>query len=132
MVNTVDSSNPYDAYNNQQNGDLQKFTDRLLALKGKIVEFYIGDQCETINYNDYSVPKNCSIYGIITDVLDRFVAVDCFYVNKKGDLCSGNEVLINAFQIRMMTELNGRGSLADVFLDVKSADKVRKLLLSKK
>lgn len=125
------SDNPFEAYSSQNGENLKKISDELLnKYKGKILEIYIGDQIETLNFDDFSVPQNCSIFGRLVDVLDRFIIIDCFYIDKKTkSLKSGNHCYINAFQIRAFTEVNGSGSLADVFLHVNDAILVRKLLL---
>ncbi len=100
---------------------------------GKVLEIYIGDQCETLNFEDFSVPQNCSIFGKLIDVLDRVIILDCYYIDPSTKaLKSGNITYINSFQIRAMTEVNAKGSLADVFLHSKSAHKVRKLILAGK
>lgn len=128
------TGNPFEAYAPQSTNDdgVKKFSNELLyKLKGKLLELYIGDQAETINYEDYSVPQNCIIYGKLIEVFDRFIVLDCYYINSAKQICSGNIVYINSFQIRVMTELNDNGSLNDVFLDAKSSEKVRKTLLKK-
>lgn len=135
MVNNQSSAdNPFEAYGSPQGtGDnLRKFSDELLVkFKGKILELYIGDQCETLNFEDFSIPQNCSIYGKLVDVLDRFIILDCLYIDPKTkQLKSNNRIYINAFQIRAMTELNDEGCLGDVFLHVNDAKLVRKLALS--
>jgi hypothetical protein len=126
--------NPYDAYNSANGSELRKFSDELLTkFKGKVLEVYIGDQSETINYDDYSVPKNCSIFGKLIDVLDRFVIFDCYYIDPKTKILkTDNSVYINLFQIRAMTEVNGKGSLGDIFLSVDASKAVRKLILAGK
>lgn len=135
MSKTPPSSpdNPFDAYNSANgNGDnLRKFSDELLTkYKGKILELYIGDQCETLNFDEFSVPMNCSIFGKLVDVLDRFIIIDCYYFDPRSKrLMTGNHVYINAFQIRAMSEVNGKGSLGDIFLHVNDAKTVRKLIL---
>ena len=128
--------NPFEAYNSANgNGDnLRKFSDELLIkYKGKVLELYIGDQCETLNFEDFSVPQNCSILGNLIDVLDRFIILDCYYVDAKTkQLKTGNNVYINAFQIRAMTEVNDKGSLGDIFLHVNDSKLIRKLILQLK
>lgn len=125
--------NPVDAFAASQGDNLRKFSDELLIkFKGKMLEIYIGDQYETINYDDYSVPQNCIIYGKLIDVLDRMIIVDCFYVGADKEVHHNNRIYLNQFQIRAMTELNGNGSLNDIFLSAKDADKVRKYALSGK
>jgi hypothetical protein len=127
------SDNPYEAYAPKANEDgVKKFSDELLyKLKGKLLELYIGDQAETITYEEYSVPQNCIIYGKLVDIFDRFVVLDCYFVDgRTKQVANGNIVYINSFQIRAMTELNANGSLNDIFLDAKSSEKIRKTILS--
>jgi hypothetical protein len=126
--------NPYDAYASSVSIDYNKSSDALLeSFIGKHLEIYIGDQVETLNFEDYSVPQNCIIYGKLVQVLDRFLVLDCFYVDKKtSQIASDNRVFLNKFQIRAMTELSESGSLNDIFLNAKSSEKVRKILLAHK
>ena len=129
MEKPIDTGNPYDAYSATGSDNLRKFSDELIAKKGKIIEIYIGDQSETLNFDEFSVPKNCSIFGRLIDVLDRFVILDCFYIDQATkQLRTDNRVFINTFQIRAMTEVNGVGSLQDIFLGVDAAKKVRSLI----
>jgi hypothetical protein len=130
MANPPDNFDPLYASQPQLNSDgLKRISDVMLnKYKGKIMEFYIGDQSENQEFDQVSVPQNAIIYGKLIDVLDRFILVECFYV-RDGQVRSDHEVLINFFQIRVMTELNGKGALHDIFLSSKSSDKVRKLLL---
>jgi len=130
-MNKPPADNPFDAYN-QANGGLRKFSDELIEnFVGKLVEIYIGDQCETLTFEDYSVPQNCIIYGKLIEVMDRFLVLDCYYVDKKtNEVKSGNICYLNSFQVRAMTALNGNGTLNDIFLNAKSSEKVRKTLLA--
>ena len=129
------SDNPYEVFSaTNDNGDnLRKFSDELLnKFKGKILELYIGDQCETLNFEEYSVPKNCSIFGKLIDVLDRYLILECYYIDSRSKgLRSDLTVYINTFQIRAMTELDGKGSLDDIFTSATDADRIRRLLLAK-
>jgi hypothetical protein len=124
------SSNPFEMYGEDKKAELKLFSDELLALKGKYLELYIGDQCETMNYDEISVPQNSSIFGKLIDVLDRFIILQCLYV-KNGEVLTGNKIYINAFQIRAMTVLDGLGSLNDIFLNVKDAALVRSVIKQK-
>jgi len=107
----------------------KKFSDELVEkFKGKMIELYIGDQYESLNFEDFSQQQNASIYGKLIEVLDRFVILDCFFVDKKGELHTGNYVYINTFQIRAMTAIDGRGSLNDIFLSAKDVAKIKKAM----
>lgn len=111
--------------------DLKKFTDLLIEkYKNSIVEIYIGDQFSSLNYEDHSIQQNATIFGRLIDILDRFLILDCFYVDpRSGEVRSGNLVLVNSFQIRAMTDINeDNGSLDDVFLNARSVVKIKKYL----
>jgi hypothetical protein len=125
------NGDPYFAFNSEdKKAELKLFSDELLTLKGRYLELYIGDQCETMNYDETSVPQNSSIFGKLIDVLDRFIILQCLYV-RNGEVLTGNKIYINAFQIRAMTVLDGLGSLNDIFLNVKDAALVRSVIKQK-
>jgi hypothetical protein len=109
---------------------LRRFTDELMnKFVGKMVEIYIGDQAETLDYADNSQHQNATIFGRIVEVMDRFVILDCLYVDKRtNEVAHGNLVYINLFQIRAMSEVNDTGSLDDIFLNSKDVSRVRKYL----
>jgi hypothetical protein len=124
------SDNPIDAFSSAaQPSSLKSFSDELLTkFKGKVLEFYIGDQAENISWEEYSIPMNSVIIGKLIEVLDRFITIQCYYIDKSGKTKSDLIVYINAFQIRAMSELDGNGSLNDVFLGCKNAEKIRKAI----
>lgn len=131
----MDPSNPFELYGgNGSNGDLRKFSDELKEKYiGKVLEIYIGDQYETLNFDDYSTPQNCIIYGRLLEVLDRFLVVNCFYIDKaSGTLRDDNKVFISSFQIRAMTALDARGSLGDIFLSTNDGKKIHAMLTGKR
>lgn len=126
------NDNPVEAFAAQQGEDYRKFSDELKdKFTGKIVEIYIGDQYETINFDECSVPQNCTIYGKLIEVLDRVIKIDCFYIDKiTKEVKYGNIVYINSFQIRAMTEVNEQGSLSDIFLSIYDTAKIKKVALA--
>lgn len=117
-------------YSPQPQDGLRKFSDELInKFKGKLIEIYIGDQYESLNFEDFSQQQNATIFGRLVDVLDRFLILSCYYVDKRTNrLKSGNLVYVNTFQIKTMTEVGDDGSLEDIFLSSKDVSKVRKLL----
>jgi len=129
---TTNKDTPKDPYQifTDQKVELKSFSDALLSLKKSeaIVEFYIGDQSATMQYDDFSVPENSSIYGKIIDVLDSFVLLQCMYLEGDGSLAVGNNVFINTSEIKAMTVLDTKGSLKDIFLSSRDAKAVRRIL----
>ena len=108
--------------------EVKSFQDHLIDLKGKLLELFIGEQAETLNYDDYSVVSNSSTFGRLVDVFDRFVVLECLYLDDNNNIKYGNKVYINAFQIRAMTLLNKQGSLQDIFISNRKASTIRKML----
>lgn len=103
--------------------------DVLDGMRGQYVELYIGELYEDIKYEEVSRPQISTIYGKIIETLDRFLVLDCFYVDqrtqeiKKGHIC-----YINAFQIRTFTTVDDGGSLDDIFLSAKHVGKIKKII----
>jgi len=109
---------------------LRKFSDVMLErCKNEIVEVYIGDQYETIEYEGFSQPQNATIFGRVIDILDRFIVLNCFYVDQATkEVKHDHVVFINSFQIRAMTIIDGKGSLDDIFLSTKDVSTIKKYL----
>lgn len=132
MTKQVDN---FDLNSTTNGGDnLRKFSDELLnKFMGKTIQIYIGDISETLNFDEISIPQNCCIFGKLIDVLDRFIIIDCFYIDQQTKtLKTGCEVYINTFQIRAMSEVNHKGSLNDIFLHINDIKTIRKLILNQK
>lgn len=127
----TDPNNPYEVFSEQKNGHLKSFTDELMKMKGEICELYIGDKGEEVKYDDYSVPYNCSVFGKIVDVLDRFIIIECLYLDKNTrEVKTGNKIYLNSFQIRAFTLLDNKGTLQDIFMNCRDANTMRKMLLN--
>lgn len=129
----MNSNNPFEAFSTPQESGTpitpKTFHDELINLKGSYLEIYAGDQIESLEFDDYSVPYNGSIFGKLIEIFDRFIIIECMFIDKNtSELRTGNNVYINAFQIRAMTKLDGSGSLQDIFIDCRQANKIRNLI----
>lgn len=120
-----DNYNPFDLFSSNKSDLVRTFSEELLSLRGKILELYIGDEAESLNYDEGSTRQNSSIFGELIDVLDRFIIMDCLYIDNDGNIKRGNKIYINTFQIRAMTVLDGHGSLRHISLNVRDAAKIR-------
>lgn len=128
----IDNNNPYDIFSENKKEELKTFADELLSMKGKFISMYIGDQAMNMNYDECSVPHNSIIYGKLIDILDRFVAIECFYLDNEKILHLGNKIYINTFQIRAMKEMDNKGNLGDVFLEARDAKKIMNIIREQK
>lgn len=107
--------------------------DVLDQMVGQYVELYIGEAYESIEYEDCSRPQISTIYGKVVECLDRFLVLDCFYVDQRTQEVKDNHrCYINAFQIRTFTTVDDGGSLDDIFLSAKHVSKVKKLIKAMK
>lgn len=101
---------------------------RLLPkLKSKLLEIFIGDEYEEIVLSDHVIKVNGVIYGKLEDIVDDFLVINCFYINKEGELVDGNIVYINSWHVKAITEAK-KGSLNDVLLSASHSRKIRQLL----
>lgn len=98
----------------------------LPILRDKLLEISVGDEYEEIILSDHVRKVNGVIYGILKDIVDEFLVVDCYYISKNGDLKHGNIIYINTWAIKAFTQVNSEGCLNDVFL---SSDHTRKMKL---
>lgn len=97
-------------------------------LKDELVEVYIGDEYEEIVMSDNVRKVNGSLFGYCREVLGDFVILDCFFINKKGELSNGNIVYVNTWSIKAITKVKSNGSLNDVFMSSSDTRKLKSLL----
>lgn len=100
----------------------------LPILQGKLLEVSIGADYEELLLSDHTKKINGVIYGILQDVIDDFMVLNCYFVDKKGNLKSGNIVYINTWSVTAFTEVNARGCLNDVLLSTAHTRKIKALL----
>lgn len=100
----------------------------LPILKGKLLEVSIGDEYEELVMSDHVKKVNGVIYGILKDIVDEFIVLDCYYLTKEGELANGNIVYINTWAIQAFTQVNASGCLNDVFLSSSHTRKIKALL----
>ena len=103
---------------------MSKMDALLPRLKGKLLEISVGDEYEEIVLSDHVRKVNGVIYGILQDIVEEFLVLDCYYITKEGQLQDGNIIYINTWAIKAFTEVNSQGCLNDVFL---SSDHTRKM-----
>lgn len=105
--------------------DLEKLLPRL---RNKFLEITLGDEYEEIVLSDFTRKINGIIYGKLEDVIGDFLVLNCFYVNREGELCSGNMIYLNCWQVKAMTEVKTNGSLNDAMVGTEHINKIRRLI----
>lgn len=107
---------------------MSKLQTLLPHLKDELLEISIGDEYEEIISSDTVKKVNGVIYGVLKDIIDDFLIVDCYYLDKNGRLVSGNIVYINSWAIKVFTKVKANGCLNDVLLSSSHSRKVKYLL----
>lgn len=98
----------------------------LPILQGKLLEISVGDDYEELVLSDHVSKVNGVIYGELDDIVDDFLVVRCYFIDKQGRLVKDNVVYINSWHVKVMKEARN-GSLNDVFLGASHSRKIRAL-----
>lgn len=107
---------------------MSKMDGLLPRLKDELLEFHVGDDYEEIHMADTTKKISGVIYGILRDIVDEFLVVDSFYLDRNGALVSGNIIYINTWAIKMFTKVKYNGCLNDVLLSRAHTRKIKELL----
>ncbi len=99
------------------------------TLKDKIIEVYVGDTYETINYEESSLAYASVLVGKVVGAYAEGLILNCVYmdqVTKKLEM--GNIICLSERAIRFFTELDDRGMLRDTFLNTRDGKLVKEFL----
>lgn len=107
---------------------MSKLSSLLGTLKGELLEISIGDNYEDIVLSDTVKKVNGVIFGTLKDVVDDFLIVDSFFINKDGEVQTGNIVYINTWHVKVFTKVKSNGSLNDVLLSASHTRRIKAIL----
>lgn len=105
----------------QFNNERQKTFAEFIAvlLKDKMVEIYMGDSYEEVSVEQVSMSYPAVFCGKVVGAFKECLVLDSYYVtvnkNKVKEQVSGNLVFINERGIRALTEIDGQGTVNDLF-----------------
>lgn len=112
----------------KKEGRTASFSELLtMVCKDKLIEIGFGDIYEQINLSDFSPNVFSVICGKIIDAHGDSLFIDCYYVDNGKLVKSGNIVLINGFNVKYITEVDGNGQLKDILLNVRSTSRIKKI-----
>jgi hypothetical protein len=90
-----------------------------VLLKDKMVEIYMGDSYEEVSVEQISMSYPAVFCGKIVGAFKECLVLDSYYVsvnkNKVKEQLPGNLVFINERGIRALTEIDGQGTVNDLF-----------------
>lgn len=107
---------------------MSKLSSLLETLKGELLEISIGDDYEDIVLSDTTRKVNGVIFGILTDIVDDFLIVDSFFINKNGEVQTGNVIYINTWHVKVFTKVKSNGCLNDVLLSTTHTRRIKTIL----
>lgn len=107
---------------------MSKMDSVLPLLKNELLEVSVGDEYEELLTSDTVKKINGVIYGVLLNIIDDLMVLDCYYLNKNNQLVSGNIVYINTWAVKMFTKANSEGSLKDVMLSAAHTRKMKEIL----
>jgi hypothetical protein len=86
-------------------------------LKDKFVELYMGDSFEEIKLEQNSMSYPAVFCGKIVGAYKECLIVNSFRtVDNKGTKKLGNLIFVNERAIRALTEIDGNGTIDDLFI----------------
>ncbi len=107
---------------------MSKLSGLMSKLNGELLEISIGDDYEDILSSDSTKKVNSVIFGFLRDIVDDFIILDSFYIDKKGEFKSGNIIYINTWHIKAFTKVKSNGCLNDALMSVSDTRKIKHLL----
>lgn len=107
---------------------MSKMSGLLPYLKDEFVEICIGDEYEEIVQFDNVKKVNSVIYGKLKDIIDDFAVLDCFSIDFKDQVTSGNIVYVNTWQIKAITKITQSSSLNDILASSGAISKIKNSL----
>ncbi len=103
------------------------------VFKDKIVEIYLGDSYEEVSLEQTSMAYPAVFCGQVVSAYKECLVIRGVYVDAKNkETTFGNLVFISERAIRGLNEINGEGTMEDMFLRSKEAVTVFNRLVNKK
>ena len=84
------------------------------ALKGRLVEIYLGDTYEQVAYADNSKNTSAVLIGRIVSAEGDCIVLDSLYKDHHDKkIKHGNVIYVNGNMVSAVCEVNGSGTLKD-------------------
>ena len=107
-------------------GKTASYAEILAALyPDQLIEVYFGDVYEQINLADFSPNVYSVICGKIVEAYGDCLFIDCYYSDDGKHLKTGNIIVINGFNVKAVTVLDGKGQIKDALLNPKATARLR-------
>jgi len=119
-----------DECNKERNKTFAEFI--ATVFKDKFVEIYLGDAYEDVSTEQVSTPYPAVFCGKIIGAYRECIILNSAYFNKSNELTLGNMVFISERAVRGMTEIDGNGTMEDMFLRSGESLQIKKVLVDRK
>lgn len=96
------------------------------VFKGKFVEIYLSDSYEEVSMEQTSMNYPAVFCGEVVDAYRECLIIKCAYVKKhsggkSGSMQLGNLLFISERAIKALNEIDGNGTLEDMFMRSKES-----------
>lgn len=86
-------------------------------LKDKFIEIYLGDSFEEIKLEQTSMSYPAVFCGKVVGAYKECLILNSFYtIDNKGTKTLGNLIFVNERAIRALKEIDGNGTINDLFI----------------
>ena len=86
-------------------------------LKDKFIEIYLGDSFEEIKLEQTSMSYPAVFCGKVVGAYKECLVLNSFYIaDNKGTKQLGNVIFVNERAIRALKEVDGNGTINDLFI----------------
>lgn len=84
--------------------------------KDKYIEIYVGDTYENVSTEQISTDYPAVFCGKVVAAFKECLIINCVYVSPEHKLKLGNMMFVNERAIRALNEVDGHGTLEEMFV----------------
>jgi hypothetical protein len=115
MTSPKEISSLVDTFNETRSKTFAEFIAELL--KDKFIEIYLGDSFEEIKLEQTSMSYPAVFCGKVVGAYKECLVLNSFYTaDNKGTKQLGNVIFVNERAIRALKEVDGNGTINDLFI----------------
>ncbi len=100
--------------------------------KDKLVEIYLSDSYEEVSTEQISQNYPAVFCGKVIAAYRECLVINCAYVNHSNRLQLGNLMFLSERAIKAISEVDGRGTIEDMFLRSKETFVVKEVFMDGK
>ncbi len=117
-----------------EDGRSKTFAEFIAELfKDKFIEIYLGDMFEEVSTEQVSTAYAAVFCGKVISAYRECLVMNSFHHNTNGEMILGNVVFISERSIKTLREIDGHGTINDLFIKSgKNSLELKKTFVDKK